>query len=62
MFAQLFRISEEGNLYPVNEKVYIDDSLEGQLSTPQDCVWNYSSSDRASLVDSQVLVDFNSNF
>ena len=62
MFAQLFRISEEGNFYPVNDKVYIDDSLEGKLTTPQDCIWNYSNSDRNAVIDSKVLVDFNLNF
>jgi hypothetical protein len=62
MFAQLFRISEEGNFYPVNDKVYIDDSLEGQLTTPQDCIWNYSNSERNAVIDSKVLVDFNLNF
>ena len=46
MYAQLFYKSEEDNIYPVTDRVFIDDSLEGLLSVPQehegnDAFWDY---------------------
>lgn len=36
MFAQLFYESEEGNVYPITERVRIDNSLVGLLSIPEE--------------------------
>lgn len=46
MYAQLFYRSEEGNIYPKSDRLYIDDSLEGLLSIPaehegNDAFWMY---------------------
>ena len=46
MYAQLYYRSEEGNIYPQTDRVYIDDSLEGLLAIPaqhdgNDAFWMY---------------------
>ena len=46
MYAQLFYCSEEGNYYPQTDRVYIDDSLVGLLTVPEehkgnDAFWQY---------------------
>lgn len=46
MYAQLFYRSEEGNIYPQTDRVFIDDTLEGLLSIPSehegnDAFWQY---------------------
>lgn len=46
MYAQLFYKSEEGNYYPRTDRVFIDDSLEGLLSIPEEhegnnAFWEY---------------------
>ena len=46
MYAQLYHESEEGNVYPLTERIHIDDRLVGCLSIPQeyegwDAFWKY---------------------
>jgi len=46
MYAQLFYKSEEGNVYPQTGRLFIDDSLEGLLSIPDEhegnnAYWEY---------------------
>jgi len=46
MYAQLFYKSEEGNIYPQTERLFIDDSLEDLLSISDehdgnDAFWMY---------------------
>lgn len=66
MFAQLFTTSEEGNVYPATDRVYIDNSLEGLLSIPSDykdseAFWMYfdQSQLQADLAGNWHLVDNN---
>lgn len=46
MYAQLYYKSEEGNIYPKTQRLFINDSLEGLLTIPEehegnDAFWMY---------------------
>jgi len=66
MYAQLYYRSEEGNIYPKTNRLYIDDSLEGLLAVPvehegNDAFWMYfkQSDMQASMSDNWHPIDNN---